>query len=400
MEVSANDPSARSSELRRGWPLLAASVLGGAFLGVPLYATGVLIPIWEKEFGWTRGAMGLALSLFNLSLILVLPVVGRCVVRFGVRKPTLLSLALLVPAYLIISQVGPDVWTLYAAYLLYPAVGAGAAAITFMSSINQHFSRHRGLAMAIVCSATTLCMMATPPIVNWVVSNGYDWRTAWLVFAVGAALVWPVVYFGLQEIDYGGAAVVSQNKSSERPVQQFEFRLLGLIFFLMAFAATSIMLQIVPLARSLGFSQDMAVLSATVFAGGLGTSRLLTGLLLDRVFAPYVLQGVVFSGIGGCLLIAFGSSELLFAGAFFIGAAVGAETDILSYLAARYFSPQTYARAYSMLYSVMLTGVVISPAVAGMSYDIFHSYMPLLGTTICVFFITIPLIHRLPKYRF
>lgn len=385
-------------EFGRGWPLLAASVLGSALIGVPLYATGVLIAVWEVEFGWQRSAIGIALSLFNAALVIAVPMIGRLASRIGVRRPALWSLALLAPAFLLISYAGPEIWTLQLGYFLFALVGAGATFVTFTRSVNEYFVRHRGLAIGIVCSSTTLCMIATPLLTNWVLASGSSWRTVWVAFAVITAMIWPVVYFGLREVPVGRTGETTTATTSSM-ITDRGFLLLGTIFFLISFAATSIMLQIVPLSLSLGLTRDAALTCATLLAVGVGVSRLIAGLALDRIFAPHLLRGIVFAGIAGCLLVAFGPGATIYLGALLIGAAVGAEGDLLAYLTARYFAVDSYARIYGQLYSIMLCGVIASPFAAGLTYDLSGGYRPIILAAAVLFTVAALLIGRLPAYR-
>jgi hypothetical protein len=210
--------------------------------------------------------------------------------------------------------------------------------------------------------------------------------------------VWPVVYFGLREVPIMPDVDVGQTPVPSMLADR-SFVLLGATFFLVSFAATSIMLQIVPLARSLGLSRESALACATLLAAGVGLSRFVSGIALDRVFAPHLLRAVVFAGIAGCMLIGYGPTGAIYPGAFLIGAAVGAEGDLLAYLTARYFPADAYARLYGQLYSVMLCGVIASPFAAGLAYDRSGSYQPVILTAIALFAIAAMLIGRLGAYR-
>lgn len=404
MNRPALSPSgSRIAEFRRGWPLLLASVLGSAMIGVPLYATGVLMPIWEDCYGWRRGEVALALSLFNVALVLLVPVVGRIAARSGVRRPALWSLALLVPAFVLIARSGPALWTLYLGYTLFAAVGVGSTFVTFTRSVTEYFRNARGMAIGIVCSSTTLCMIVTPALTQMILSRGHEWPMVWLAFAALTTLLWPVVYLGLKEVPIAADAVPDPARPGTAPADITRlppvFWLMGLVFFLVSFAATGPMLQIVPIARSYGFGQDAAIGAATALALGVGLSRLFSGLLLDRLFAPVVLRTVVLAGLAGCLLILGLGSAGILVGAFLIGTAVGAEGDILAYLTSRYFSLADYSRLYGQLYSAMLCGVIVSPVATGFAYDLSKRYDITLAITIACFAVAAILIGRLPRYR-
>jgi MFS family permease len=186
-------------EFKRNWFLLLTAVVGAASMPTLAFTTGVFTASWQQEFGWTRGEIGAAMSFANGALIVVPPLVGRLIDRFGVRRPTLLAMAMLPLGFVGLSLVTPQIWTLYATYFLFGAIGSGTSLIPFTRAVGEYFDKGRGLALGITCNSTTLTAYVTPMLANFLIGE-FGWRMAWRGFAIVVACLWPVIFFGLKEV--------------------------------------------------------------------------------------------------------------------------------------------------------------------------------------------------------
>ena len=78
--------------------------------------------------------------------------------------------------------------------------------------------------------------------------------------------------------------------------------------------------------------------------------------------------------------------------------AIGAEVDLVSYLAAKYFGMKHYGRIFGMLYSLLVLGAAISPILVGFSWDLTGNYnAAFLGAAIATF-LSLFIFLSLPKY--
>jgi MFS family permease len=113
----------------------------------------------------------------------------------------------------------------------------------------------------------------------------------------------------------------------------------------------------------------------------------ITGLLFDRFWAPAVLVPILLGPALACWLLMGSGSSLatLMAGALLLGFAAGAESDLIAYLAGRYFGMAHYGKIYGLLYMPFGLGSAISPAIYGAVRDATGSYDAMLMVAIGLF---------------
>jgi len=120
----------------------------------------------------------------------------------------------------------------------------------------------------------------------------------------------------------------------------------------------------------------MSVFGLSIFAG-----RIITGLLLDKFWAPLVTLPILCLPALSCWLL-IGDAAMGFwiavAAAFLMGFAAGAETDLVAYLAGRYFGMKNYGQIYGVQYMAFGLMAALSPTLYGWVRDTTGSYDPVL----------------------
>ncbi|MEL7297124.1 MAG: MFS transporter, partial [Pseudomonadota bacterium] len=115
-------------------------------------------------------------------------------------------------------------------------------------------------------------------------------------------------------------------------------------------------------------------------AGLIGISvicgRLITGFLLDHLWAPLVAAVFLSSPALAAVLLnvdTFNPTTLTIA-IVIVGFAAGAELDLFAYLASRYFGLKHYGAIYGSLYVAFSIGAGIAPFLFGLVFDWHQSY--------------------------
>jgi predicted MFS family arabinose efflux permease len=118
----------------------------------------------------------------------------------------------------------------------------------------------------------------------------------------------------------------------------------------------------------------VGALSMLGFAAAVGA--LLSGLLVDRFWAPAVAFVLNAAPAVGCLfLLQDQVPPLLFYGAILlIGLGQGAEIDIVAFMIARYFGLRSYASIYGLSTLGIALGVAVGASLIGKAYDVFGNY--------------------------
>lgn len=114
-----------------------------------------------------------------------------------------------------------------------------------------------------------------------------------------------------------------------------------------------------------------------VFGVGGLCGRFCTGLVVDRLHARLV-AFVTFSASGAALLALAlftpAPSLLGLLPVFFVGLASGSESDLLAFMARRYFGEREYGAIYNRILAIHFIGPVIGPFSMGYVFDRFGGY--------------------------
>ncbi|WP_328831892.1 MFS transporter [Thermaurantiacus tibetensis] len=366
--------------------MLLACLLGVATGAspVPYNSIGFFMPELAREYGWSFGAMSLGITIFGVLAASLAPLFGAMADRHGARPVALASLGLFGLAFASFALIGTSIWTYYAIWVLVGFVGIGSTPVTFSRIVNLWFFRNRGLALGIMLIGTSLAALVIPPLVTWAI-GAHGWRTAHLVLAALPLLV------GLPV----GLLLLREPREAERPqgdvsaaagitfAEALKDRRFWAIFasiFLVAFAYGGAHIHMPEIVKLHGFTPEraaniMQILGLSILAG-----RLVTGFLLDRFWAPAVCLPILCLPAIATVALAGTSPDFAVAAgaAFLLGFAAGAESDLIAYLASRYFGLAHYGRIYGTLYMAFAIASAISPAVYGRVRDLSGSYDPML----------------------
>ncbi|SAL03377.1 transporter [Caballeronia calidae] len=157
----------------------------------------MMLPL-EKQFGWSRGTISLAISI-NLALYgLAGPFAAAAMQRFGVRPTVLAALATLA-AGVGISSMMTEPWQMVLVWGVMVGSATGVAALTLSATIvNRWFTTHRGLAMGILTASSATGQLVFLPFLASL-SEHFGWRPVVFVVAAAAAIVLPLVAWLLPE---------------------------------------------------------------------------------------------------------------------------------------------------------------------------------------------------------
>ena len=348
MNTSRETPQV--NEFRGGWKVLVASLLGVAFGASPLpfNTIGFFIDPLQREFGWSRTEISLGITIYGTLAALLAPVFGWLADRYGVRRVALGSLTIFALVFASFSIMPGNLIAFYAIWTLIGLFGIGSTPVTWSRAINLWFFRQRGLALGLALVGTSVAAMVLPFLTTALLTQ-FGWRVSFaLLSLLPLALALPVGLLWFREprpeerppgIAIAGAVTLPGLSLREAMAQpRFWILWASVAFVTLAFAGALVHLPSMLAARDFEPTRIAAVMSAfglSIFAG-----RIITGFLLDRFWAPLVTLPILSLPALSCVLLmgdgSLGFSLALFA-AFLMGFASGAETDLVAYLAGRYF---------------------------------------------------------------
>ncbi len=153
---------------------------------------GVMVVPLEEDFGWSRAATSIAISVNLIFYGVTAPFAAALMERFGVRL--ILSIALgLISLGTGMTVLMTDSWQLTLLWGVTVGLGAGATALVAGSLItNRWFASNRGLVLGIIGSAWATGQLIFLPVLSTLIeANG--WRAASLSIAIACAALIPAV---------------------------------------------------------------------------------------------------------------------------------------------------------------------------------------------------------------
>src|SRR5580698_10712991 len=94
MSVTTSEKTTSRGEWAASWPVPVVSAVGMGVSLLPLYSLGALIPSIQHATHWTRAQISFGPTILSIGAVLLAPVVGGAIDRFGARWVALPGLAL------------------------------------------------------------------------------------------------------------------------------------------------------------------------------------------------------------------------------------------------------------------------------------------------------------------
>lgn len=368
-----------------GWRVLVAAVIGLAFSPGPMIF-GLFAPHFAAGFGWSRGAIMLTLTFFNVAGVLASPLTGSLLDRHGVRRllfPAMVALALGFPA---LAWLAGSLSLLYAIAFAWGATTVATQSISYSKLITGWFVQHRGLAIGIAAAGLGAGYVVMPLIAGALLS-AFEWRVALSLLAVLVLAVPFLCNLSLArpapEMLLVATSATSAGITLAEARRTREFALMATAILLASVALTGIVPHISLLALDHGLSTGQAAAVASAYGLSTIVGRVAVGWLADHFPVPRVaIAFFACSALGFVLAITVGATAgmpMLVVVALTIGLGFGAESDIIALFISRYFGQRAFAAIYGYLLAAFLVGSSIGPALFGFMRDASGGYGAVMG---------------------
>ncbi len=386
-----------------GWWVLLACTFGLAFgYSNAAYLTfGLFVLPLSETFGWGRGDISVGSTVMSLCVATLAPVAGLLVDRYGPRRVLLPSILAFVVVLCGMFFLTPNIWHFYLACVLVGVSAVCTAPATYARVVVSWFDRRRGLALGIALTGIGVGAAVLPHIIQRVTAQ-WGWRYAYLAVAGCVLLTWPILALvlrneprelGLNPDGAAGPQTASDRQSAATAVgltageaaRRPSFWLMIGSFAIFGFYTLGVVVHFVPLLVDRGLERTSASLMASSIGIALIFGRLISGYLLDRLFAPRVVVTVMVAPVVALGILASGASSesVLLTCAILLGIGLGAELDFMSYLLSRYFGLRAYAQLYGYAYGLFALGSAFGPLFMGYVYQSQATYTPALWT-LCI----------------
>jgi MFS family permease len=366
-----------------GWRVVLGSVIALAFgpSTIAVLGLGLFIRPLEADFHWPRTEIALATTIISYMIVVISPLQGLLIDRFGARRVMLPSIPAFAIGIAALSLLPPVHWIYYAAWAVIPILGMGLFPLTYLRTVSTWFQRRLGLALGIANAGVALGGALVPLIAGALIAH-YGWRSAYLgLAAIVMFVTFPVAWWLVREVredrELSAVVAVPAGLTFKEAARTPAFALLSAGFLLLGVINTALIVHQTPLLLDAGMKPGRVAAVQTVFGifGLLG--RLLTGLLLDILPAQLLMIGFVIGAGVACALYASGvHGDVAFLCAALIGLVFGAEFDVLAYMIKRGFGVRAFGKIYGAIFAIFQFGAGCGAALLPMSRDWFGSYRP------------------------
>lgn len=373
-----------------GWYIaIAFAITETVSFGVIYYAFTVFIAPMEADLGWSRGELSGAFSLFLLMTGLMAFPVGYWIDKRGSRL--LMTLGSIGATLLVLmwSQVN----SLPAFALIMALMGCCGAAILYepaFAVIAAWFIHRRGAAMAIVTFTAGFASTIFIPLSDALLF-AFGWRQAVFILGILLGIItiplhllilrrWPSD-LGLLPDGEAIAPAKKQAVSISLPaaLRSRFFWMMTLAFALSTLSISAMRVHFIPLLISIGIHPSTAALAS----GSIGIMQVIGRMIFapieTRFSARTMVIGVFILLTLSLTILLFGSAPLWIA--LFIvlfGMAVGMHTLTRPLMVADAYGSGFYGRISSAMVIVLTIARTSAPFAAGVIFDLFHSYVPML----------------------
>jgi len=377
------------TELRAGGLTVFCAALGSGLgiAGLLTYNSGLFVNALGQEIGLSRTAYGAVFFGATLAMCFAMPLVALLLDRYGPRLTAVFGAVSLAAGFALLSFVHSVAG--YAGAMLFTGLfAASSSPIAHTRAVVAKFRCARGFALGLTQLGIGLAAALIPPFISALLARE-GWRAALLALsALALAGILPAL--GLPR------RTVVRSRDRDDPAPAFrELWVLRLFwiqlaaFASMALAFAGMLAHFVPMLVQGGLS----IAGAGALAGLIGVSviatRVLIGWLSDRMNPAWLAMASCAVCAAGCIALALGGTGMAVVGALALGAAIGAEADLIAILTARNFSLAIYGRAYSTQYAAFSIAAGISPLWTGYVADLTGSYrLPLL---LCAVLLALPI---------
>lgn len=425
MSNSATDTIASPKKFFYGWYVVIAGLVGISFSYsvVAVMASGTWMRSLIGSFGWTRTEVTFGITVIGISAMIAFPIAGRLMDRIGARGvliPSTLALAIVLSSMYFLTG---DLWQYYLMCALLPIAGCGSAPMGYSRVLINWFNKRRGLALGIALAGVGVGSNVVPRLAASVIEGGMfgidlgddNFRLAYV--AVGMAIAFiglPVIYFfyketpeemGLLQDNADHKAekvVVSKDKvgfvtKDSSKTKHFWYMVTS--FMVTGFCTAAIIIHMIPMMMERGFSIGQAAALFGNLGIGLILARVTCGYLMDKIFAPYVVTFFLVLPVIGIYLLAGGATGAT-AGicAGLVGAAIGAEFDVMGFFVSRYFGPRSFGEINGWMYSAYKLGACTGPLFVAVLADHFGQYSQGLYSLSGIMVLGVIFVAIMPKY--
>ncbi len=395
-EHQRKDSSTRKPGIFYGyWILIIAFLCLCIFSGTVVGIFSLFVKPLQADFGWGRGEIMIAFTIFFLFTGVAAPFVGNIVDRYGVRGIMTTGALLAGLGFASLSQMH----SLGHFYGAYAAIGIGFAALGQVPAsavVANWFVKRRGTAIGIMSTGIGVGILFLSPLFGGFLIPGFGWRTSYLALAIITWLLVPLTLFVLRTkpadmglypdgreepaeiVEAGASSPVSKGLNLKMALGTSAFWLMSVTFLINGFSSLGVIQNQVPHLQDIGFPLAMAASALTSLGLGSAIGKFIFGWLCDQIKAKYACAlSFVLLAVGTIILMMVRPTSplvMIWLYAIILGLGAGGWLPTMSMLVNVNFGLASYGAIFGMITLVQGIGGALGPFFAGYMYDTMNTY--------------------------
>lgn len=348
-------------------------------LGVA-YSWGVFLMPIEKDLGWSRAQISLAVSILLLVFSAFMSVGGFFEKKYGPRITATIGGLFVACGWIGASFSKNPIW-LYSFYGILGGIGTGLGYIPSVSCGIKWFPQKKGLVTGIIIFGFGFGTAFLSPIITYFI-NMSDWRITMLF---GGSLLGLLIITSAQFLREPLCETDSSNLNeniketaytTKAMLKTPSFKIMFITYFLAMIAGMMTIGHMVAFALDRGFTAIQGALALTILSIFNGLGRVLAGYIFDLWGGKKALVLLFFMiGIGMFIFFHASNIALFYLLAAFIGLCFGGFLAVYPPLTAEYYGQKHFAVNYGLVFIGYGSGCFLGPLAGGLVYDAFNSYM-------------------------
>jgi MFS family permease len=361
------------------WVRLGAALVLSAIGGVGMWSVIVALPAVQAEFGVARSAASLPYTMTMICFGFGGIVMGRLSDRLGIMLPAVGGAIALGLGYAAASQA-TTLWQFILTQGLLVGVASSATFAPIIADTSLWFTRHRGMAVAIIASGSYVAGTVWPPVVQHFIQT-VGWRHTYVGIAVFCVATMLPLTLALRRRSPLGETVVASAHAIPRPAQPLGMSPAALQVVLIVAGLSCCVAMSMPQVHIVAYSADLghgAARGAQMLSLMLGfgvVSRLGSGWICDRIGGRRtLLLGSSLQMLALVLFLPFDGLASLYTLSALFGLFQGGIVPAYAVIIREFYPPQEAGMRVATVLMATVFGMALGGWMSGVIYDLTGSY--------------------------
>ncbi len=377
------------------WIVLGSTAILFVSSGIGFYGHGAILDPLRAQYGWSKGIISLAVSMYFAVAGIMGMVTGRLIDRYGSKPVLIFGSTTMAIGFFLLSRV-TNLWQFFVVYFFMAVGWSGTSLVPVSTLISSWFFRRRGLAMGLTMTGLSLGGMVLVPFSVYL-SSHFGLRTTLPILGIVFWLiVVPTAVFLIKQrpSDVGQlpdgepsvtpAKMIPPTRRSYAAQMRVWSRAEAMrtsafwaivVSFLLALTGQNAFLvhQVSFLSETLGAAGAALAVSITTGASIIG--RLFLGPLADRSDKRFMAMFCfLIQGVAVLSLSHFRQVAVLYLGTFAFGLTMGGVVMMQSLLIGECFGTVSFGTIFGLTGLFSGVGSAFGPLIAGVIFDATHDY--------------------------